>query len=235
MRISTKVIRDSETLALIYREDYEYDGPLDGCLPTKTISGTCRNGTTVFLTGAATRSIVASGGSYSFSGLSAGVYVVTPVLAGFTFSPPFAVATLTTFTLLVTVNFASAAGPIPPAPKLPIPFSKRTTASVAVFDCIFIASPQGAQKLTTAALTIAALQLVYAQLVTVYAVLRHQDTANNRIDLYAAIATALIAVANLQFTINAMTATGDAALVLTGMQSVAASAFTSLQKVVADE
>ena len=89
--------------------------------------------------------------------------------------------------------------------------------------------------LTTTAATIAALALVYAQLVTVYAMLRHQDQATQRVVLYADIAQAETAVASLNATIQAMTATGDNAGVLLGMQEGAEHALTSLQIVVADE
>ena len=85
---------------------------------------------------------------------------------------------------------------------VPLPFSKRMTSAVAVFDSLFIASPIGAQTLTSNVTTISALQLEYAQLVTVYRLLWHQPTANNRVDLYAAIATATTVVQQLNATLN---------------------------------
>lgn len=119
--------------------------------------------------------------------------------------------------------------------SIPLPFSQRTTAATATFACIFIASPQGAPKLTTNPTTLGALQLEYAQLLNIYPELIHQPTANNQADLYAAIAQALIIVDQLSATLDAMAATGDAALVLEQMQNVAAHAVTSLQYVTRDE
>jgi hypothetical protein len=117
-----------------------------------------------------------------------------------------------------------------------LPFSKRETASVAVFNCIFIASPDGAQQFVFGdGATIGALQLEYAQLVVAYALLRHQDTANNRVDLYSAIAKALTAVSALNVTIDAIVATGEAGVRLAAMQTVVANALVSLQAVVSDE
>lgn len=76
------------------------------------------------------------------------------------------------------------------------------TSAAAVFDSLFIASPVGAQTLTANVPTISALSLEYAQLVTVYRLLCHQTTANNRVDLYAAIATATTVVQQLNATLN---------------------------------
>src|ERR1700687_3089745 len=98
--------------------------------------------------------------------------------------------------------------------SIPLQFSKRLSAAIAVFDCIFIASPQGAQTLTPNGVTIGALQLEYAQLVAIYALLRREPTANNDADLDAAIAQAVTTIGNLKTTINSMTATGDAGIVL---------------------
>jgi Concanavalin A-like lectin/glucanases superfamily len=83
--------------------------------------------------------------------------------------------------------------------------------------------------------TTATLQLVYAQLLAVYAVLRHQDTANNQIDLFAAIAQAKTTVATLNTTINSVTASGDALVKLLKMQSVVAQALATLQNIIVDE
>lgn len=118
---------------------------------------------------------------------------------------------------------------------LPIPFSRRTTAAVSVFACIFIASPTGAQTLTSSVPTITALQLEYSQLINEYPLLIHQDTANNQADLYAAIAKAETTVSNLHDTIQAITATSDNAFVLAGMQEVVAHALASLQAVQSNE
>lgn len=114
--------------------------------------------------------------------------------------------------------------------SIPLQFSRRTTAATAVFACIFIASPmQGAGQFTKNPATLGALQLEYAQLINVYPLLIHQDTANNQADLYAAIAQAITAVAALNGTIDGMMAAGDNKVVLTGMQVVVAQALTTLQ------
>ena len=118
---------------------------------------------------------------------------------------------------------------------LPLPFSKRTTSTVSVFACLFVASPAGAPTLTTSVSTKIALQLSYSQLVNIYPVLIHQDTANNRADLYAAINKAAGIVDNLHTTVQAMTATGDNAFLLSEMQIVVANALVALQSVQSDE
>jgi hypothetical protein len=53
-----------------------------------TVSGAATSGVTINLSGAATMSTISgSGGSYSFTGLANGAYVVTPTRPNFTFSP----------------------------------------------------------------------------------------------------------------------------------------------------
>lgn len=111
------------------------------------------------------------------------------------------------------------------------PFSLRTTSVVAVFACIFIASPQGASLLTTNVATISALALYYGQLTNVYPLLLHQDTANNRSDLYAAIASAEATVQLLNGVVAGMIAAGDNGFVLRSMQIVTANALASLKNV----
>ena len=101
----------------------------------------------------------------------------------------------------------------------PLPFSKRTTASVAVFACLFIASPQGAQMLSETVNTKVSLQLSYSQLINVYQLI-HQDTANNAADLQAAINTSVTILTNLKATLDAMMETGDQSFVLAHMQQV---------------
>jgi hypothetical protein len=66
-----------------------------GSVGTYSISGTVTNGgsglagVTMNLTGAATQSTTTdNSGNYSFSGLSKGVYKITPSLAGYIFAPP---------------------------------------------------------------------------------------------------------------------------------------------------
>ena len=126
--------------------------------------------------------------------------------------------------------------PPPYTPTLPLPFSKRTTAAAAVFACLSIASPmQGAPTLTSNVAILTALQLEYAQLVNLYPVLIHQDTANNQADLYAAIATAIIVVGQLNSTIDMLMASGDQGFVLSRMQSIVASALINLKAAQFDE
>lgn len=122
------------------------------------------------------------------------------------------------------------------AEGIPLPFSKRMTASSAVFNCLFIASPQGAQTFAFGnGVVLGALSLEYAQLVVEYQLLRHQDTANNRADLYAVIAQAVTTIGNLNTTIQAMTASGDAGVQLNLMQIVVRNALTSISTVQSDE
>ena len=120
---------------------------------------------------------------------------------------------------------------IPPA--VPIPFSRRTTASTAVFSCIFIASPQGAQTLSPSVPNLSALALEYAQLVNLYPQLIHQDVANQQTVLTAAITSAITIVTALSATLQSMTATGDAAFILNGFRIVAANALTNLNAALA--
>ena len=146
----------------------------------------------------------------------------------------------------------------------PLPFSKRLTAATVVFRCLIIAAPTysslsegpmptSAQALTTVPATIAALQLEYAQLVSVYDAflpgpqIVSVNPANITEQLvtipeptpeeqFAALVTAAItAVTNLKATLATITVTGDAVLTLEEMQSVVAVALESLQKVQADE
>jgi hypothetical protein len=125
--------------------------------------------------------------------------------------------------------------PTRPPAFIPLPFSKRLTASAAVFACIGITSPQGAPRLTSNVPILVALQLEYSQLINIYPVLIHQDTANNRADLYAAIAKATTTVENLNTTIESMMAVGDAGFQLRDMQIVVANALTALHNVEIDE
>lgn len=120
--------------------------------------------------------------------------------------------------------------------KIPLPFGDRMTACAAVFSCIFIASPQGAQTFAFGnAAIIGPLQLSYAQLLSVYRQLINSDTPNLPADLNVEINTAVTVVGTLNTTIQAMTATGDASSQLAGMKIVVANALTELQNVQADE
>jgi hypothetical protein len=121
---------------------------------------------------------------------------------------------------------------------IPLPFSRRQTASVAVFSCIFVASPmQGARQFTSDVPTITALQLDYAQLLSIYPVLIRQDVPNQRAVLYAAIAQAVTIVRSLNTTVAGImgSVTDPNRAQLTVMQGVVNSALASLQAVQFDE
>ncbi|WP_263357909.1 DUF4082 domain-containing protein [Acidicapsa ligni] len=80
---------------------------------TGTISGAGGNGATVSLSGAATASVTANAsGVYTFTGVAAGSYTVTPSKASFTFTPTSTAVTVSTAN--VTVNFSTAGTPIVP-------------------------------------------------------------------------------------------------------------------------
>jgi len=59
-----------------------------------------------------------------------------------------------------------------------LPFSQRTSASVAVFACIFIASPAEAQALPATPQQRGALAFCYGQLTNLYPFLISQDVSN---------------------------------------------------------
>jgi hypothetical protein len=116
------------------------------------------------------------------------------------------------------------------------PFSLRLTTSICVFNCLFIASPQGAPQFVVGnGAVIGSLQLSYAQLVTLYAELRQQDIPSQEVVLDSLISAALTTILTLQSTINAIVETGDAGILLHAMQSVVASAVTSLKNAQSDE
>jgi hypothetical protein len=181
-------------------------------------------------TGTASGSVTAdASGNYIITGLNNGSYTLTPTLSGYIFVPTSQLVVLSN-TNATGINFSLGS---PPDILVPLPFSKRTSASVAVFACIGVAAPApvGAAQFTTNAATIAALQLSYAQLVVEYQILRHQDTANNRADLYAAINNAVTTVSTLNTTLSTLSATGDAGVVLQQMQIVVANALVALKLV----
>jgi hypothetical protein len=118
----------------------------------------------------------------------------------------------------------------------PTPFSLRLTTSICVFNCLFIASPQGAQTFVFGnAAIISALQLEYAQLVTLYMELRQQDIPSQEVVLDGLIASALTTVTALLATLNTIVETGDAGILLRAMQSVVTSAVANLKNVQSDE
>jgi hypothetical protein len=80
-----------------------------------TLNGSNLSGVTVNLTGTSTGSTTTAGGgatNYSFGGLGAGSYTVTPVLVGYTFSPT-NISGITAST--TTANFAATPVFIPQA------------------------------------------------------------------------------------------------------------------------
>lgn len=119
--------------------------------------------------------------------------------------------------------------------NIPIPFSRRTTASVAVFACIFIASPQGIQaQIALSVPTISALALSYGQLTNLYPTLIHQDVANQKAVLDVAITSAVSIVSALKTTLGTITAlTGDQQFQLQHVQIVVADALTNLENALA--
>ncbi len=118
----------------------------------------------------------------------------------------------------------------------PISFSLRTSTAIAVFSCIFVASPmQGARQFTSDVPTVTALQLRYAELINLYPQLVHQDVANQRVVLYGLIAQALTIVSSLNTTVQGMSATGDQGVQLKIMQGIVQSALASLNAVTSDE
>ena len=115
---------------------------------------------------------------------------------------------------------------------LPIPFSERTTASIAVFSCVFVASPmQGAGQFTTDVPTITALQLAYAQLINLYPQLIHQDVANQKAVLTSLIGQAVTIVTSLNTTVGSIMAVSNDPnrAQLAVMQSITQSALASLK------
>jgi hypothetical protein len=101
--------------------------------------------------------------------------------------------------------------------------------------CLFAASPQGAQSLTSTATTIAALQLYYSQLISLYQQLRQQDVANQETVLDNLINQSVTVVSNLKTTIDTMMQTGDAYFVLYGYQVMVANGLTNLLNAQSDE
>lgn len=82
---------------------------------TYSISGsTGITGVTVTLSGANTGSVVSgTSGAYTFSGLLAGTYSLTPSLSGYTFSPTSSPITITNANITTGANFTATAIPLP--------------------------------------------------------------------------------------------------------------------------
>jgi trimeric autotransporter adhesin len=74
-----------------------------------TVSGAVTSGVTMTLSGAASATTTtATGGTYTFSGLNAGSYTVTPSLSGYTFSPASSAVTVSSANV-TGINFTSTA------------------------------------------------------------------------------------------------------------------------------
>lgn len=116
--------------------------------------------------------------------------------------------------------------------EVTLPFSVRTTVAIAVFACIFIASPQGAQKLTSTPATIAALALDYAQLNNIYPIVINQSAGNSQTALAAAITQAVTTVTALNATLQSISGSG---FELKAMQIVVANALMAIQSAQRDE
>src|ERR1700720_1600505 len=109
--------------------------------------------------------------------------------------------------------------------------SQRTTCAIAVFRCLSIASPDGAQRFAGDMAN--TLQLEYAQLWAVYQKLRRsaslgQDVANYRVDLVAAVAQAVTIISSLSATLQSMTAVGDVGIALANFQVIVANALAQV-------
>jgi len=93
-------------------------------------SGVGLAGVSVSRTGSATPILTNGAGYYSFTGVPAGTYTVTPSLNGFTFSPPTRSVTITNANS-VNNNFIGASGP-PPAPTYQLHGRIATSAGVGI-------------------------------------------------------------------------------------------------------
>lgn len=121
--------------------------------------------------------------------------------------------------------------------SITLPFSKRTTCSVTLFTCLFVASPQGAQQIdTVTSAQLGALSLEYATIFSVYRKVCHQDTANQAAVLDTYILQAQTVILQLQATLNGMAQPNPPeydALLLTHMQLIVNAAVVTIANVVA--
>jgi uncharacterized protein YjdB len=202
-----------------------------------SISGNAGHaGVTISYSGPSSGSVVADiFGNFSIPGLASGVYLLSPTLVGFTFSPASQNATVSG-TNVINVNFTSTVNPPPSQSKVLLPFSQRTTCATAVFSCLLISSPAEAQRFARPNPTlVGALMAEYSQLNRIYHILRHQDVSNQRTKLVAAVATALGIVTSLNTTIQSLSASGNDASVLADMKNRVAGALVQIQNVHFDE
>jgi hypothetical protein len=198
-------------------------------------------GATLNYSGTTTESIAVSGsvvadenGNYTIP-VYDGTYTVTPVLAGFAFTP-----TSQTVTVgddpVTGINFTAYSTGDTGKSKIPLPFSKRTTAAVVTFACLQQAKL--AQTLTTNATTIGALVTEQHNLFVAYRKLQRQDVANQAVKLNDAIGDAQTAINALNTTVQGMSLPvppPDDAKTLVNIQAAVGNAVRTMSNVVADE
>jgi hypothetical protein len=118
-----------------------------------------------------------------------------------------------------------------------LPFSKRTTTSVTLSTCLFIASHQGAQRINTVTpLQKGALQLQYSTIFRTLRQVRHQDVANQAAKLDVFILEAQTVIEQLQATLNSITQPNPPEFdqfLLTNMQLIVDAAVVTMANVVA--
>jgi uncharacterized protein DUF4082/carboxypeptidase family protein len=117
-----------------------------------TISGTAAiSGATVTLSGAASRSATAgASGSYSFSNLPNGSYVVAPSMAGYTFSPSTASVSISGASK-TGVNFTATAVPNPIPHTVSLSWKASTSSNVTGYNVYRASVAGGAYTKMTAA------------------------------------------------------------------------------------
>lgn len=112
-----------------------------------------------------------------------------------------------------------------------LPFTKRTTTSVNVFACLFIA--KNALKLSgVTASQISELHVNHAALFSIYRQVIHQDIANQAIVLAGITMKAQTAIESLATILTSIsTAPGDSAIVLAEFETIVGNAVTTMKAV----
>ena len=96
------------TVTYMYVDDVTISAPSSTYTISGAVSGAVTSGVTMTLSGAkSATTATATGGTYSFTGLAAGSYTVTPSLSGYTFSPASTAVTISTAN--ATANFTATA------------------------------------------------------------------------------------------------------------------------------
>lgn len=150
----------------------------------------------------------------------------------FIINPPLTVEALGSLAFFETSDVASATYTVVPGKPFPIPlpFSKRTTTSVALFRCITVASSQGAQMYASPAQK-GQLSDLYPQMLSTYKRLIRQDRRNQAAKLDVEITVALSQVMILNGIVQSIvpgSASGVAAIVAQ-MQEVTAQSVVQIQ------